>query len=105
MLFLLFTLNGTQSTYSQIAPSDDIIWTDCFDDQKCGRLNLPLDHSNPDGPKIQIALQMLPAKSTTDYKGVYRLFHFGLLSSDVLIWQALSLLTPAHLVDQGRILY
>jgi hypothetical protein len=60
----------TYSSRLQLQPSDDITWTDCFGDQKCARLNLPLDHASPEGPKTQIALQMKPATNTTDYKGI-----------------------------------
>lgn len=47
--------------HMQLEPSDNLTWTPCFDGQHCARLNLPLDHSAPNGPKIQLALQMIRA--------------------------------------------
>ncbi|EJD50922.1 alpha/beta-hydrolase [Auricularia subglabra TFB-10046 SS5] len=52
-----------------LAPSDDITWTPCFDGQQCARLNLPLDHATPDGPKIQLALEMIAATDRENYQG------------------------------------
>ncbi|EJD50929.1 alpha/beta-hydrolase [Auricularia subglabra TFB-10046 SS5] len=55
--------------WSVVKGSDNIMWTPCYDGQQCGRLNLPLDHSTPDGPKIQVALQMIAATDKANYKG------------------------------------
>ncbi|KZW01544.1 alpha/beta-hydrolase [Exidia glandulosa HHB12029] len=52
-----------------IEPSENITWTSCFGDQQCARLELPLDHSRPAGPKTQIALQMIPATDKANYQG------------------------------------
>ncbi|EJD50925.1 alpha/beta-hydrolase [Auricularia subglabra TFB-10046 SS5] len=52
-----------------LKPADNITWTPCFDGQQCARLNLPLDHSTPNGPKIQVALQMIPAADKEHYQG------------------------------------
>ena len=42
----------------------------CFDTQQCARLELPLDYATPNGPKTQIALQMIPATDKQNYHGM-----------------------------------
>lgn len=52
-----------------LEPADNITWTPCFGGQQCARLNVPLDHSVPDGPKVQVALQRIPATDKENYQG------------------------------------
>lgn len=53
----------------KLPASDNINWTPCFDGQQCARLTVPLDYSTPDGPKIQLALEMIPATDKENYHG------------------------------------
>ncbi|EJD50923.1 alpha/beta-hydrolase [Auricularia subglabra TFB-10046 SS5] len=53
----------------KLPASDNITWTPCFDGQQCARLTVPLDYSTPDGPKIQLALEMIPATDKENYHG------------------------------------
>ncbi|KZP13352.1 alpha/beta-hydrolase [Athelia psychrophila] len=57
------------SDWYTLRPSANIDWTSCFDGFKCARLILPLDYLTPNGPQIQVALQMLPATDIDNYKG------------------------------------
>ncbi|KZW00570.1 alpha/beta-hydrolase [Exidia glandulosa HHB12029] len=55
-----------------LEPSEDIVWTRCFDDDfQCARLTVPLDHADPDAddPKAQLALQLIPATDKANYQG------------------------------------
>ncbi|KII91672.1 hypothetical protein PLICRDRAFT_517007 [Plicaturopsis crispa FD-325 SS-3] len=62
--------SGSTFNWYDIQPSENITWTDCDSGFKCARLLLPLDYSREaDSPKAIIALQMLPANDTTNYKG------------------------------------
>jgi hypothetical protein len=72
---LIVGILGADSSSSQLTPSNNITWTDCFGDQKCGRLNLPLDYARPEGPKTQIAIQMKPATDPANYRGVFYYFY------------------------------
>jgi len=55
---------------SQLAPTDDLkTLVPCYDTLMCGRLNVPLDHARPDGPKAVIALAVIPATDKENYKG------------------------------------
>ncbi|KAF7980292.1 hypothetical protein HWV62_39067 [Athelia sp. TMB] len=49
--------------------SENIEWTTCFKRFKCARLRVPLDWERPEGPKAEIALQLLPATDKDSYKG------------------------------------
>lgn len=53
----------------QLTPSENLTWTDCLEKYKCARLSLPLAYTTPDGPKTEIALLLLPANDTANYKG------------------------------------
>ncbi|PCH44433.1 alpha/beta-hydrolase [Wolfiporia cocos MD-104 SS10] len=52
-------------------PSTEITWSSCFSEYKCARLILPLDYLSPPGygPNVTLALQMLPATDTENYRG------------------------------------
>ncbi|KAH9859135.1 alpha/beta-hydrolase [Lenzites betulinus] len=52
-----------------LEPSKSIIWTDCYDRDKCARLLLPLDYAAPDGPTTAIALRMVPATDKENHRG------------------------------------
>ncbi|KII90700.1 hypothetical protein PLICRDRAFT_174079 [Plicaturopsis crispa FD-325 SS-3] len=61
---------ATDFDWYSLPPSENITWTDCGSGHKCARLSLPLDYSREsDGPKTDIALQMLPANDTANHKG------------------------------------
>lgn len=60
---------STPFDWYALEPSDNITWTPCFDGQQCARLNLPLDHATPKGPKIQVALEMIAATDRENYQG------------------------------------
>ncbi|EJD44552.1 alpha/beta-hydrolase [Auricularia subglabra TFB-10046 SS5] len=61
---------GSDFDWFSIKSGDVLLWTDCFDTFKCARLNVPLDYTEPEGAKAQIALQMQPATDRTNYKGI-----------------------------------
>ncbi|MFJ2033544.1 alpha/beta hydrolase [Streptosporangium sp. NPDC087985] len=42
-------------------PGTALDWTDCGDGFECAKLGVPLDHSKPDGERIQISMVRLPA--------------------------------------------
>ncbi|KAK7032246.1 hypothetical protein VNI00_013204 [Paramarasmius palmivorus] len=71
--------NGTQSSewsessWASIEPSKDLQWVKCYDGPfECGRLQVPLNYSNPDGESAAIALIRIKANVSTDsteYRG------------------------------------
>lgn len=62
--------SGSDFDWFSIESGDILLWTDCFDTFQCARLNVPLDYTEPAGAKAQIALQMLPATDSANYKGI-----------------------------------
>ena len=46
--------------------------TNCYDDFKCARLLVPLDHTDKNGAKATIAIQIYPAteRDPSKYKGI-----------------------------------
>lgn len=53
--------------YFQI--SEDINWTPCFKRCKHARLRVPLDYQRSDGPRAELALQLLPTTDLANYAG------------------------------------
>jgi len=61
------------SPESQLKPTTDLKnMTDCFDGFQCGRLLVPLDHTDKNGAKATIAVQVYPAteRDPSKYKGI-----------------------------------
>ncbi|KAJ6470603.1 TAP-like protein-domain-containing protein [Mycena vitilis] len=59
-------------SWAEIVPSDKLEWSDCYSGHQCARLNVPLNHSEPDGEKAAIALTRYPAAVPADsplYRG------------------------------------
>ncbi|KAK7032351.1 hypothetical protein VNI00_013099 [Paramarasmius palmivorus] len=74
----LSTLGGTlaqwtEQSWASIEPSKDLAWVQCYDGPfECGRLQVPLDYSDPDGQSAAIALIRIKANVSTDsaeYRG------------------------------------
>ncbi|KAI4101320.1 MAG: hypothetical protein LQ339_005118 [Xanthoria mediterranea] len=58
-------LRNSNEPWSQITPSKELEYHDCFDGFRCARLDVPMDwnQSNLDaGPRVQLAVARLPAK-------------------------------------------
>ncbi|KAF7875269.1 hypothetical protein EAF04_002441 [Stromatinia cepivora] len=56
--------------WSDVEPSQDLIWHSCYDTFQCARLSLPLDWLNTSNPsKISLAIIKLSATNLTDYHG------------------------------------
>ncbi|KAL8942519.1 MAG: hypothetical protein Q9216_001620 [Gyalolechia sp. 2 TL-2023] len=58
-------LEKDNEPWSQITPSKELDYHDCFDGFRCVRLDVPMDwnHTNlNDGPRVQLAVVRLPAK-------------------------------------------
>ncbi|KAI0749442.1 alpha/beta-hydrolase [Daedaleopsis nitida] len=55
--------------WEALQPSKSLAWTPCYSAQKCARLLLPLDYDTPDGPTTAIAIRMIPANDTDNYRG------------------------------------
>ncbi|KAF7370135.1 Abhydrolase-4 domain-containing protein [Mycena sanguinolenta] len=69
-------LNAHRTTnyfpWESISPTDELIWTDCYSNQQCARLKVPLDYSRPDGASAAIALIRTPSAVPHDsprYRG------------------------------------
>ena len=57
----------------QPQPSASLSWSACTDEGleglQCASLQVPLDHSKPNGPKITLALSQFQHTGTTGYQG------------------------------------
>ncbi|KAJ6558054.1 TAP-like protein-domain-containing protein [Mycena capillaripes] len=51
----------SQFSWADVIPSDELEWSDCYSGHQCARLNVPLNHSEPDGDKAAIAITRYPA--------------------------------------------
>lgn len=67
---------GNAAAVGAALPRDTIVWGSCSDTTlatagaQCGTLQVPLDHGNPGGPKITLALSRLAHKASSPYQGV-----------------------------------
>ncbi|KAJ7923509.1 hypothetical protein B0H13DRAFT_1980022, partial [Mycena leptocephala] len=43
-------------SWETIVPSAELLWTDCYSENQCARLKVPLDYSRPDGASAAIAM-------------------------------------------------
>ncbi|KAJ6481027.1 hypothetical protein C8R45DRAFT_319408 [Mycena sanguinolenta] len=58
--------------WESIAPTEELIWTDCYSSQQCARLKVPLDYSRSDDASAAIALIRTPSAVPHDsprYRG------------------------------------
>uniref|UniRef100_A0A0W0EVX2 Peptidase S33 tripeptidyl aminopeptidase-like C-terminal domain-containing protein n=2 Tax=Moniliophthora roreri TaxID=221103 RepID=A0A0W0EVX2_MONRR len=62
-----------ESSWLSITPTKNLTWVPCYDGGlECGRLQVPLDYSNPEGQSAAIALVRMKANvsvDSTDYLG------------------------------------
>ncbi|KAJ7204027.1 TAP-like protein-domain-containing protein [Mycena haematopus] len=59
-------------SWESISPTEELIWTDCYSNQHCARLKVPLDYAHPDGASAAIAIIRTPAAVPHDsprYRG------------------------------------
>ncbi|KAK7047825.1 hypothetical protein VNI00_006153 [Paramarasmius palmivorus] len=65
----------SEASWASIEPTKDLAWQPCYEAAgsfECGRLQVPLDYSNPDGQSAAIALVRVKANVSTDsaeYRG------------------------------------
>ncbi|KAJ7231028.1 hypothetical protein B0H12DRAFT_218498 [Mycena haematopus] len=43
-------------SWESITPTEELIWTDCYSNQHCARLKVPLDYAQPDVPLLPLRL-------------------------------------------------
>ncbi|KAJ7806551.1 TAP-like protein-domain-containing protein [Mycena olivaceomarginata] len=43
-------------SWESISPAEELVWTDCYSDNQCARLKVPLDYAHPDGTSAAIAM-------------------------------------------------
>ncbi|GAA3436388.1 alpha/beta fold hydrolase [Kutzneria kofuensis] len=67
---------GNSAAVGAALPHDAIVWGSCTDPTlagagaQCGTLQVPLDHANPGGAKLTLALSRLAHKASSPYQGV-----------------------------------
>jgi len=68
--YSLYRRSTSHTCLLQITPNRDLIWSPCFTDFQCARLDVPLDWLDPsDDSRVILAIIKLPAADLTDYKG------------------------------------
>ncbi|KAJ7663015.1 TAP-like protein-domain-containing protein [Mycena rosella] len=70
LVFLIF--NASSYSRTDIVPSQELIWTDCYSDKQCARLKVPLDYAHPDAASAAIAMiriHSIVPHNSTDYRG------------------------------------
>ena len=65
----------TGTAAAQAVPSID--WAPCGEEAECGLVEVPLDHADPSGPTIDIAVSRIPATDPTRRRGVMLLNNGG----------------------------
>ncbi|GJJ06152.1 hypothetical protein Clacol_000341 [Clathrus columnatus] len=55
--------------WGKITPSTYLQWHTCGEQRECARLELPMDHLQPFGETVAIALVRVPASNKKDYRG------------------------------------
>ncbi|KAJ7663008.1 TAP-like protein-domain-containing protein [Mycena rosella] len=63
---------GDKFSWETITPSEELIWADCYADNQCARLKVPLDYSNPDAASAAIAMiriHSIVPHNSTNYRG------------------------------------
>ncbi|KAJ7490748.1 TAP-like protein-domain-containing protein [Mycena latifolia] len=67
-----FTLPEDKFSWEAIAPTEKLIWTDCYSDKQCARLKVPLDYAHPDAASAAIAMvriQSVVPHNSSNYRG------------------------------------
>ncbi|ESK91321.1 alpha beta hydrolase fold family [Moniliophthora roreri MCA 2997] len=60
-------LGWTESSWASIKPTKELAWIDCYEEGfECGRLQVPLNYSNPEGASAAIALIRIKANVSID---------------------------------------
>ncbi|KAJ7617120.1 TAP-like protein-domain-containing protein [Roridomyces roridus] len=65
-------LNSDEFSWHKIAPSDELVWHDCYSGHQCARLKVPLDYENPDGASAAIAMRRIHSvvpHDSPEYRG------------------------------------
>ncbi|KAJ7799978.1 TAP-like protein-domain-containing protein [Mycena olivaceomarginata] len=52
----VYALAKDNFSWESISPTEELIWTDCYSDNQCARLKVPLDYAHPDGASAAIAM-------------------------------------------------
>ncbi|KAJ6541006.1 TAP-like protein-domain-containing protein [Mycena vulgaris] len=63
---------GDKFSWETIVPTEELIWTDCYVDNQCARLKVPLDYSHPDAASAAIAMIRIHSTvphNSTNYRG------------------------------------
>ncbi|KAJ7123163.1 TAP-like protein-domain-containing protein [Mycena epipterygia] len=50
------TAQPDKFSWDKIEPTEELIWKDCYSDNQCARLKVPLDYSHPDAASAAIAI-------------------------------------------------
>ncbi|KAK7057859.1 Abhydrolase-4 domain-containing protein [Favolaschia claudopus] len=68
----LKTFSKDKFLWDSISPSDDLVWHDCYSNNQCARLKVPLDYKNPDAASAAIAMVRIHSHVSHDspsYRG------------------------------------
>lgn len=63
-------LGSTAPDRARPTPDGSIVWTDCGAGLRCSTLEVPIDHGDPTGPTIDLALAVRPAARAAERLGV-----------------------------------
>ena len=74
IVLAVFALIGSPSVAGAhpapaVTAAGSISWSDCGNGFQCGKLTVPIDYQNPNGAKIDLALQRLPARNPSSRIG------------------------------------
>ncbi|KAJ7648654.1 TAP-like protein-domain-containing protein, partial [Mycena polygramma] len=67
-----YSLTKDNFSWESILPSEELIWTDCYSENQCARLKVPLDYAHPEGDSVAIAMRRIHSRlphSSPDYRG------------------------------------
>ncbi|KAJ6579543.1 TAP-like protein-domain-containing protein [Mycena vulgaris] len=53
---VVLTAQSDKFSWETIVPTEELIWTDCYSENQCARLKVPLDYSHPDAASAAIAM-------------------------------------------------
>ncbi|KAJ6478062.1 hypothetical protein C8R47DRAFT_1323137 [Mycena vitilis] len=59
-------------SWESIVPSEELIWTECYTENQCARLKVPLDYAHPEGESVAIAMRRIHSRSphsSPEYRG------------------------------------
>ncbi|MBQ0877419.1 alpha/beta hydrolase [Streptomyces sp. IPPR8] len=78
----LLGITAPAATGTTAGPAESLAWADCEGAtvdprQQCATLRVPLDHADPDGPRIDIAVSRIPAEDPDARRGALLLIAGG----------------------------